>query len=199
MPNWCTNILEITGPEDSIDQFIAASTTDGETLSFALLVPEPPQVSANVDTSRLLDWRIDHGWGTKWDVGEGECDLLLEPGLAVWSFSTAWGPPLRWLENVAPQWEALEFRLGYDEPGMAFSGVQCFQKGAHNPQASWEGDSFSGLVCAAGTCETYIYDSGISFMDFTSAPTSSDLTVFCPEHALEEAVYEHHMTDKPDA
>ena len=189
MPNWCGNTLEVMGPEATLDEFVRGTTVggDGKCLSFELLVPEPKEEK---EDSFARGWRIDSGWGTKWNLPEDDCDFAREPGVAVWSFMTAWSPPLLWAERVAVMFPELTFRLGYDEPGMNFCGVQRFTGGQHTEEGSWEMEgSLTMLGCPVPTCDEYVPDSGVSVLDFTSKPTGEQLVTFCDHHELEEAVY----------
>jgi len=38
-------------------------------------------------------------------------------------FDSAWAPPVMWLEQIAPQFPDLKFKLAYSEPGMNFCGA----------------------------------------------------------------------------
>lgn len=84
-------------------------------------------------------WQIKN-WGTKWDVndpaimfsGNDEASLI---------FSTAWSPPIRWLENVAAQFPDLEFELFFEEMGSVFGGNFVWSDGElqfHEEVQGWE-------------------------------------------------------------
>jgi|AACY02.3.fsa_nt_gi hypothetical protein len=192
MPNWCDNVLEVTGPEEVLARFVEATTTDseGQNLLFELLVPEPPEEREN---NWPLGWRVESGWGTKWDLDGDDCGFAREPGFAGWSFMTAWSPPLLWVERVAAMFPELTFRLGYEEGGMDFCGVQRFTDGEHTVEGSWElSESITTVKCFVPSCEEYLQDVGVSVMDFDAAPDlrAAPFVLFCGDHELEEAVHE---------
>lgn len=65
-------------------------------------------------------WEGQH-WGCKW----GACDSSLDSedeGYLEYDFSTAWGPPVPFLDKVSADWPNLSFELTYDEAGMGFRG-----------------------------------------------------------------------------
>ena len=66
-------------------------------------------------------WRINK-WGTKWDACETQIYQDDEANFMV-MFDSAWAPPVMWLEQIAPQFPELKFKMAYSEPGMNFCGV----------------------------------------------------------------------------
>ena len=120
MPNWCENILTVSGPTNIVNKFFEdnKSTEEGTdeviNLSFEKLIP----------TQDNNNWYQEHcdNWGTKWDACDVElsrCDTELH-----YSFNTAWGPPESWLKTVGliHEYHDLEFVLEYLEPGCDFQG-----------------------------------------------------------------------------
>lgn len=73
-------------------------------------------------------WRINK-WGTKWDVCESDTYENSDTEFMV-VFDSAWAPPVNWLEQVAPQFPELKFKLAYSEPGINFCGY-----------ASWDAEN----------------------------------------------------------
>ena len=91
-------------------------------------------------------WRIEN-WGTKWDAHfDGPFGAMVAPGgdvsatvdseglylvagTAIYNFDTAWGPPVAWLQKMAPMVPWLKFTLRYAEMGMDFAG-EAVAKGA---------------------------------------------------------------------
>jgi hypothetical protein len=90
-------------------------------LNFHSLVPIPENILQSGNAEAGHDWKMAH-WGTKW----GACDAGLvdeSDGCLMYSFNTAWLPPIAFLENVCEQWPPLTFILEYDECGMGFKGI----------------------------------------------------------------------------
>ena len=118
MPNWCQNSLSINSllpqQRDSIadalekDEFLRtfAPLTDGET---------------GVDA-----------WGTKWDVCDS--DVYAEEDTINAYFQTAWSPPVDGLLAISKQFPDAQFRIRYDEPGVAFCGVSVIKNGVHEEE-----------------------------------------------------------------
>ena len=145
MPNWCENTLWISGDASKVKEFVEKAKGEDTDLSLNNFVPTPEELltgpapnlkrddetdeehKARMQTLKdrygytdWFDWRIAH-WGTKWDVQaevnyeEGDCS-------AVFTFDSAWSPPIEWLEAVSRLYPELHFSLKYDEPGMTFMG-----------------------------------------------------------------------------
>lgn len=129
MPNWCQNILTVSGPVEDVERFIesAKSPVDNTDLSFGRLMPIPDDQQDN-----WYKWCITN-WGTKWDVDAVIRDKIeYEVGdtthLAVtYVFSSAWSPPVELfstlLNNGYDEYDNLYFHLAYAESGMGFIGV----------------------------------------------------------------------------
>lgn len=72
------------------------------------------------------DWRIAN-WGTKWDI-----DLSIfqkEPRSLVYSFDTAWSPPIEAILYVSRSFPSLRFSLNFSEEGMGFKGRANIRNG----------------------------------------------------------------------
>lgn len=138
MPNWCENILTVSGPSEEVDRFIKDNNGgDGEALVFSKAVPEPTYEGYNgpshEDTPSGLPtwyhWRIEN-WGTKWEPDSGtdvkkETKTVLDQEIstATYYFSTAWGPADAWFDKVVTKYPKLRLSYVYGEPGNNFGGV----------------------------------------------------------------------------
>ena len=144
MPNWCSNILDIEGPEDTIQEFlnrVTVTNKDGnKEFDFNKTVPQPKELE-DKDSRTLFDkepltpeekelmdkygatgwynWRVKF-WGTKWSAGEFYMDGSADQTRL--SFDTAWSPPCQWLETTARLFPSLKFTLWYGEGGAGFWG-----------------------------------------------------------------------------
>ena len=110
MPNWCMNDLRITGDEKDILSFIDANKGDDGEFHFNTLVPQPE------DIDDVRDWRITF-WGTKWDIDDVDVQKLDDNNYRLY-FTTAWTPPIYWLETAIKDYKHLRFKLYSAEPGM---------------------------------------------------------------------------------
>jgi hypothetical protein len=82
-------------------------------LTLEYLLPTPK-------TGDWFIWRLKH-WGTKWDVYDVEVVFKTKSRI-VYIFTTAWAPPISWLEIAVKTYKKLTFRIDYSEPGNNFSG-----------------------------------------------------------------------------
>ena len=120
MPNWCFNELKIDTEEPKVlERFKRKAKAKDTALSLNKLHPEPKGVD-------WYEWRLQN-WGTKWDV-EAMLEDYSEDYL-LYTFDSAWSPPVEWLEYVAKQYPQLQFRLKFDESGVGFFGVATAENG----------------------------------------------------------------------
>jgi len=149
MPNYCSNVVEIQGP-----QHILKTLVDHK-LDFQKIHPYPPELDitagregpddspeqkalvaaeeSNLDKygyKNWYDWCVNN-WGTKWNAG-GDNDAMQvdydydEDGdtvIALFQFDTAWAPPLGVLEKLMETHPELSIECRYHEPGVGFFGV----------------------------------------------------------------------------
>lgn len=121
-PNWCSNILKISGPKDQIAVFkeimkeyraIDSVKDNINELSLEAFYPTP-------DKNDWYEWRCTH-WGTKWDVTDVSVDEASDT-LIIYDFQSAWSPPAAAIRHISGQFPKLQFHLSYEEPGMCFEG-----------------------------------------------------------------------------
>lgn len=139
MPNWCQNILTVTGPAKEIDQFISQNRGDsikGEFLLFSKSAPEPSKecyVSGHLyhqDMTQELrqNWRNKH-WGTTTEPKSFELDVQKkevnskEIKTVTYKFRTAWNPGNIWCQKMIEKYRELRFCLIYGDTGSDFSGI----------------------------------------------------------------------------
>ena len=108
MPNWCSNNLTVSGPNAKLFY----EENGGDTFSLKHAVPSN-----------------DHckDWGTKWDVDLG--DAYCDDEECVYSFHTAWSPPISWVVRASQMYPRLEFSLEYEESGCDLRGSTTIQNG----------------------------------------------------------------------
>jgi len=68
------------------------------------------------------DWSVKN-WGTKWNA----IDTDIQENILF--FSTAWSPPLPFVQAASKMFPRLTFELEYKEEGDGFFGVSAFQAG----------------------------------------------------------------------
>ena len=148
MPNYCSNVVEIHGPQHILKTLVE------HRLDFMKIHPYPkelditagregaddsPEQKALVaaEESNLekygyrnwYDWCVNN-WGTKWNAG-GDNDAMQvdfdedvgNQGIALFQFDTAWAPPLGVLEKLMETHPELSIECRYHEPGVGFFGV----------------------------------------------------------------------------
>lgn len=158
MPNWCSNVLLVTGDPGDVLTFAAAvrgtGENDGENagdpLSFQSIKPCPTRLLDTISGSirdeaharqradntaeygypTWYEWKRDH-WGTKWDASDPtvEHGYVNDKLTLRYVFDTAWSPPRAVIDTAAEQWPQLTFTLAYDEPGLDFGGYVIWRNG----------------------------------------------------------------------
>jgi hypothetical protein len=142
MPNWCFNTLKVRGKKHAVDNFKIAAKDDtinpATDLSLAKLYPEPDYKKVKVKATfpgitkrkyarkgeEWWDWRVQH-WGTKWEIEASigqEKEYKNGSKLLIYSFDSAWSPPIEWLNKISADYPELKFELYYEEEGVGFKG-----------------------------------------------------------------------------
>lgn len=154
MPNWCSNVLEVTGPKEVLQNFKKRfkgkkviwpdpliygwqtkeefeaekkrREAEPEVFCFNALYPVPEEVIQKGFNDAGYDWCVSN-WGTKWDA-----DITLQEETEeklVFMFDTAWAPPIGFIGKVSIDFPELTFRLDYFEPGVGFEGYMVIKNG----------------------------------------------------------------------
>ena len=119
MPNYCENTLTLSCANSTRLQTFYDDNYESESqiLSFDKLVPVPE----NEDNDSM--------WGTKWEAirvsFEGQFTSF------VYSFDTAWSPPLSWLQTVVRKYPDIRFELEFSESGCDFWGKYLYENGVN--------------------------------------------------------------------
>lgn len=126
MPNWCENLLNVSGLTKDIEGFLEVlrgadpdSYDPNARLQFQKLYPLPKEEKDN-----WYDWCVNH-WGTKWDIDPQEPVSQWEGdnfSTVYYDFVTAWAPPIEFIKKIASDFPELTFKISYYESGMAFAG-----------------------------------------------------------------------------
>ena len=116
MPNWCECQLIIkSNNKEELNKFYEDNKGENNIpLSFNKSLPLPENQANN-----WYGWRVQN-WGTKWDLDEET--IFSNNNYLDYIFSTAWSPPLDWLNYVSVIYPKLNFYIEYGEGGMNFAG-----------------------------------------------------------------------------
>ena len=141
MPNWCSNVIELSHEDPKMLERAVSALNRGEFLEEFVPVPESLKIVAGSvgdpdeqkkleeDTARNLevhgysnwyDYCINE-WGTKWDVGGDGVTAEIEDGRITTSFDSAWSPPIQAYEKLIGM--GFSIRAYYYESGMNFAGI----------------------------------------------------------------------------
>lgn len=119
MPNWCSNIAEISNDDvskiDAIENFLKefdANEDQNKTGLLQFLIPNP---TGEWD----YGWSVDN-WGTKWDIQLYEWERKSENTIFL-NFDSAWSPPIAAYDTLTE--EGYEVHANYLEEGMGFVGM----------------------------------------------------------------------------
>ena len=140
MPNWCNNVLTITGPKNVLEEIAATG------LCLDKIVPCPddlrgmekihpvpkdqawkvPTLMQKYGVATEFDWHVSR-WGTKWDIGPMNIEVEEFNGTYEISvgFDSAWTPPVAAMTALFEKYkdQGLFLHLEYFEPGVSFLGV----------------------------------------------------------------------------
>jgi len=143
VPNWCSNILDVTGSPQALARFAEAVSipasdpadpprdTRPVPLSFERILPTPPELCLP-GADGWYKWRVNN-WGTKWDL-DGDTYYTVFPvegGLERrrYVFDTAWSPALGIYQQMAHDYLDLIFEAFWAETGNCFAGRSTFVDG----------------------------------------------------------------------
>jgi len=146
MPNWCNNTLKVRGKGEFLKEFATKAEKkeenklDNNPLSFKKLLPMPKELEGTEGLSTSLnkelkekygadnwyDWAIKN-WGVKWDTCYTH--LSRRKKKYIFTFDTAWSPPLKALKKISKMFKELYFYLQYNEDGEGFYGRYACKNG----------------------------------------------------------------------
>lgn len=118
MPNWCFNILTLSG---DVIKFVEDHGLDDSAheLDFKVVAPYP---NGEWD----YDWCVNN-WGTKWEGNINYLDIA-EDSITI-HLETAWEPPVQWLYSASVKYPEVIFHLDACEEGVDFKGMYCVKNG----------------------------------------------------------------------
>lgn len=187
MPNHCSNTLIVKGNDNDLWRFknsFLVNTKEGA--SYNGIHPMPKELHA--DTSPLplkdgetadeyktrmkaykalygadswYDWSYNN-WGTKWDVYDFYTDGDDSDTEFVCHFSSAWAPPLGWVQKAVEVFPTLSFIMEFIEEGMSFCGVAFGDDGQYCVEYGDVAyvDEDERVVMWNDSLGKYVYDDG---------------------------------------
>lgn len=130
MPNWCRNDVTISHEDPAMIQRMA-NAKDKVLQEFYpcpqelldTVSPAPADVAkANIEKYGAPDWYdwCVNNWGTKWDIGFDDLDVMEDGKTLTASFCSAWSPPIGAYHKL----KELGFVINafYVETGVGFAG-----------------------------------------------------------------------------
>lgn len=195
MPNHCSNTLTVQGPRSRVfdfcrDHYRQPQSWDPEkghldektVLDFSYCASYPPD---RVNDDSWYNWRITC-WGTKWNAYD-ICYLTFPEVLNAvqenkdndtasieYSFSTAWAPPVPWLESAAEMYPDLTFALSWHEPACDFYGATVLR-------------GEETLTLEEGTCSDFCPED-VDWLDDEASQVAYEQQFTAVEEKLQEIV-----------
>lgn len=159
MPNWCHTILEVTGEEPFVREFVAGFSHSKDDYGSKVSIiegwfPTPEELVNTVSTfgkahdeahekqmeenlakygaKDWYDWNIEN-WGTKWSDCHTMVDDIevLDDGSAFLraEYDTAWGTATAAFVRISQTFPTLTFRFRHDEEAGFFAGSEVVKNG----------------------------------------------------------------------
>ena len=141
MPNWCENVVTVSGEKKELDSFkrfvkgtctidseYKATTKNDEKTWEKVEYSTPKTVKIPFSFRSILpyadkwdyNWCVDN-WGVKWDL-DNETRVDEDDGYVEYSFDTAWGPPYGIHQILVTLYPKLHITWFYHEPMMEVAG-----------------------------------------------------------------------------
>lgn len=120
---------EATGKEIRVNVWCVDEHTNKER---PLTVGEELQLNA-LGCTDWYDWAIKN-WGTKWNAYDRTPVCSDED--TVFSFNTAWSPPMPWAKALAKKHPNIAFRMSYMDEGWGYAGYTEYANGSECNEVS---------------------------------------------------------------
>jgi hypothetical protein len=176
MPNWCRNTLEVSGPEETVHDFVAQVRGHGfilwseqldkrpiragvllwpmrQILDFARILPVPREIVWAGFNEAGYDWCVTN-WGTKWNATDIDLSFRHNKSkkklTAIYGFYTAWSPPIGFVDAAADRYPTLRFKFSYREEDGGRGGFVIHRaKGINRVRPEIGGDETMAIVLEA--------------------------------------------------
>lgn len=93
MPNWCNNIIEISGEQEEIDKLYDFLEKSEGADWFDFFLPMPKEKK-----DEWYEWAIEN-WGCKWNCQAEEWEK--NENCIEFRFDSPWGPPIQLYEYIS--------------------------------------------------------------------------------------------------
>ena len=113
----------LNGPFDGIDSKYSVKNFGG-------------LISGQIPAPDGYWWRLQN-WGTKWEV---DAHLEVQDKALIYTFESAWSPPVKAIVTGSKSWPRLRFKIEYDEPGVGFSGYAIIKAGKITEEVDQSGN-----------------------------------------------------------
>ena len=131
MPNYCHCVIKVYGKKKYMKKFYKTITDKNKNKKLTFQKTVPLTQNENIDECTRF-------WGTKWDIGSDDDEVLKNNELCyIVRCNTAWNPPIEWAITASTKF-MIAIRIAYIECGLEFYGVfkvdpyKLFRK-----QANW--------------------------------------------------------------
>jgi len=108
MPNWCENIVRISGDKEEIARF----RRETDDMDFKKILPYEGEWD--------YEWCCKN-WGTKWEIDIEDKSIESGDGFVQYEFNTAWSPPEGIFRAIKNKY-MLDVSWFYHEPLMEIAG-----------------------------------------------------------------------------
>lgn len=177
MPNWVDNSLSIKGEKNRIAEVRAqleAKLDEGE-FFWRIVRPREDEMAdyetvigtggkSMSDPTGWYAWNISH-WGTKWDASEISVLTTAEDTEAVYTFNTAWSPPIEAIRTLSEQYPDLQLNLrfieeqGWGGEGEYIAGQESILEEWDIPETHEDSMKYKGYCwCENSDDQEYWYD-----------------------------------------
>jgi len=119
MPNWCNNIIVITGDKGKIKTILEKLGTipvSSKNVLFETLIGKDPDFDK-------LGWYESNlkNFGTKWDVNPDDSNIEFSDDMITMTPDTAWSPPVQFCITLAKEY-GVQVEIQFFEPLCDFAG-----------------------------------------------------------------------------
>jgi hypothetical protein len=141
MPNWCDNVVEITGPKESRDKLLKEVRDHADRKKLVFPDMEKEDLISLLQTfipvsdyftsmegynNGGYEWCL-RNWGCKWP--EKDVHIVELEDSTDLMFDTPWAPPLEGYYLISTLYPDLMFTHYYKDEGAMFMGIQVYQNG----------------------------------------------------------------------